>query len=501
MKKPLNLRVSDVMNSPKLLGQHFHGTSWDTWRAVLKATFAEPMTAAEIAAFREVAGGRDPPKHRVSEAVYAVGRGGGKDSVASLIVTCIAVNFNPKGKLRPGEVATVLCIAVDRDQAAIVLNYTRAYFEEVPALRAQVKSFDRGGITLKNGVSIVVATNSFRSIRGRSILATVFDECAFWRSEDSAIPDVEVAAAVAPGLARVPGSMSIMISTVHKRSGLLHQRVKDNFGKPSDDVLVVLGTTQQFNPLFDAKIIARQIEEDPQRYNAEYNSIWRDDLASFISRELLDAAVDRGVVVRPPSSDVQYYAFADSSGGRHDSFTLGISHREKDGTVVLDLSYERKPPFDPSTVVEEIAALLRTYRCSQVVGDNYAAEWTVSAFAKVNVKYTKSERDRSSIYIDCLPLFASGRARLIDNARLVAQFAALERRTFPSGRDRVDHGPSGRDDVCNSAAGALVLAASKKAPMVISRDLINRVRMAPPRRNSLGGPPVYWSAADLRYGR
>jgi hypothetical protein len=180
---------------------------------------------------------------------------------------------------------------------------------------------------------------------------------------------------------------------------------------------------------------------------------------------------------------------------------MAISHRTKDGTVVLDLSYERKPPFDPSTVVEEIAALLKTYRCSQVVGDNYAAEWTVSAFAKVNVKYTKSERDRSSIYIDCLPLFASGRARLIDNARLVAQFAALERRTFPSGRDRVDHGPSGRDDVCNSAAGALVLAASKKAPMVISRDLINRVRMAPPRRNSLGGVPVYWSAADLRYGR
>ena len=31
------------------------------------------------------------------------------------------------------------------------------------------------------------------------------------------------------------------------------------------------GTTQQFNPIFDAKIIARQIEEDPQLYNAEYN--------------------------------------------------------------------------------------------------------------------------------------------------------------------------------------------------------------------------------------
>jgi hypothetical protein len=63
--------------------------------------------------------------------------------------------------------------------------------------------------------------------------------------------------------------------------------------------------------------------------------------------------------------------------------------------------------------------------------------------------------------LDCLPLFASGRARLIDNARLVGQFAALERRTFSTGKDRVDHGRAGRDDCCNAAAGALVLASRR----------------------------------------
>jgi hypothetical protein len=85
----------------------------------------------------------------------------------------------------------------------------------------------------------------------------------------------------------------------------------------------------------------------------------------------------------------------------------------------------------------------------------------VEAFQKVGVKYIKSERDRSAIYLDTLPLFTSGRAHLIDNPRLVSQFAALERRTFSTGRDRVDHGSTGRDDVCNSAAGALVLASNK----------------------------------------
>ena len=87
------------------------------------------------------------------------------------------------------------------------------------------------------------------------------------------------------------------------------------------------------------------------------------------------------------------------------------------------------------------------------------AQWVVEAFAKLGITYRHSEVDRSMIYLDCLPLFTSGRARLIDSPRLVAQFSALERRTFPTGKDRVDHGRAGRDDACNAAAGALVLAA------------------------------------------
>ena len=79
----------------------------------------------------------------------------------------------------------------------------------------------------------------------------------------------------------------------------------------------------------------------------------------------------------------------------------------------------------------------------------------IDAFSKVGVKYEHSERDRSQGYLDALPLFTAGRVRLIDNARLVSQFASLERRSTPVGRDRVDHGPGGRDDCCNAAALAL----------------------------------------------
>jgi hypothetical protein len=81
--------------------------------------------------------------------------------------------------------------------------------------------------------------------------------------------------------------------------------------------------------------------------------------------------------------------------------------------------------------------------------------WVVDAFAKVGVTYEHAERDRLEAYLDALPLFTSGRVRLLDNPRLISQFAALERRSTPVGRDRVDHGPGGRDDCCNATALAL----------------------------------------------
>jgi hypothetical protein len=46
--------------------------------------------------------------------------------------------------------------------------------------------------------------------------------------------------------------------------------------------------------------------------------------------------------------------------------------------------------------------------------------------------------------MNTLPIFASGRARLLDNQTAVSQFAALERRTFSTGRERVNPGPGQR---------------------------------------------------------
>ena len=190
------------------------------------------------------------------------------------------------------------------------------------------------------------------------ILCAIFDEVALFRSDESANPDVELAAAVRPSLALFPNSMMILISTAYKRSGLLYEHFKDNFGKDDDDVLVVKGTTREFNNLFPQAEIDKDLARDPAKFASEYLSEWRDDLSAFIDRALVEAATDIGVVVRAPQRGVRYVSFVDASGGRGDSFTCGIAHAEGQ-TAVLDCLIEIRSPFDPDIATRDIAIVLK----------------------------------------------------------------------------------------------------------------------------------------------
>jgi hypothetical protein len=424
------------------------------------------MTGDEVDFFRSIAE-RDPPKRRVRELWCVVGRRGGKDSVASVIAAHSAALFDQGHRLRPGERALVMCLAVDRDQAKIVMNYTKSYFEDVELLKGMLgKKPTAIGFELKNSVDVVISTNSFRSVRGRPILCAILDETAFWRDETSANPDEETYKAIKPALASIPGSMIIGISSPYRKSGLLYKKFKEHYGRDGD-VLVIKAPTRTLNPLIDQSIIDEAMAEDPAAARAEWMAEFRDDIAGFADISLIEAAVEFGVTVRPPRAGVRYRSGCDPSGGARDSFTAAIAHDEGN-IAVLDCVIEIKAPFNPTSATEQIADTLKSYGLTETVGDKYAAEWVVDAFAKCGIKYAHSERDRSSIYLDALPLFTSGRVRLLDNKRLVNQFASLERRTSSIGKDRVDHGPGGHDDVCNSAALALVLGGDQ--PMIITPE-------------------------------
>ena len=492
--------IIEALDDPALFAPWFPGATWNAWRAILKAAFALPMTAEEIAFFRSVAE-RDPPSERVSELWVAAGRRSGKDSVASVIAAYTAALFEESGQLRPGERALVMCLATDRDQAKIVLNYTRSYFSDVELMKGMVQRETAYGFELSNRIDIAVSTNSFRAVRGRPVLLAILDECAFWRDDNSATPDEETYNALKPGTATMPGSMIIGISSPYRKAGLLFKKYRAHFGKPGK-VLVIKAPTELLNPTIDPQIIADAIVDDPAAARAEWMAEFRDDIAAFVTQEAVDACVSPGVLERARVHGQRYQAFCDPSGGANDSMTLGIGHSEiaPDGTsvAILDAVREIRAPFSPDAAVLEFATLLKRYGISTVKGDRYAAEWVVSAFKKVGIEYRPADLSKSEIYRDFLPRLNSREVDLLDNKRMVTQLLGLERRTARGGRDSIDHAPGSKDDLVNAAAGCLVYLTSARhqpyqGPLFGTWSDVYGASHRPDRSYS-SQPPEYWAA-------
>ena len=110
-------------------------------------------------------------------------------------------------------------------------------------------------------------------------------------------------------------------------------------------------------------------------------------------------------------------------------------------------------------------------------------------FRKRAISYECSEKPKSDLFRDLLPMLNSGRIVLPKSDRLVNQLCGLERRTARSGKDSIDHAPGGHDDLANSVAGAADLIASRPLPMVISASLLAKARI-PMRRRA--GAPVFF---------
>jgi hypothetical protein len=451
------LTIDRALAHPDLLGAALGDpASWQTWRVVLKAAFGLELSPEEARTFASVAGDRQPPGQRVRELWCVVSRRSGKSRMAAALAVYFALFV--KHKLAPGERGMVVIVAASQDQARAVQGYTKGFLTESAALRQEIASTSKSEIRLRNGVIIAVHSSSFRTIRGRTLLACIFDEVAYWRSETSVQPDVETFTSVLPALATTNG-MLVGISSPYRKVGLLYQKHRDHFGVDGD-VLVVQGASTRFNPLLSEAMIAAQRAADPTAAASEWDAEFRLDVSAFLDDALIDAAVDGGRPLElPPQVGVEYLAVTDSSGGRGDAYTFAIGHKNGD-QFIIDVLRGRSPPFDPTQVTKEYAKVAREYRISEVTRDHYAAEWVSAAWRDCGIRCERSELTKSAVYAECLPLFARGVVRLPDHPKLLHELRLLERHTHRSGKDTISHGSkTGSDDYANAACGVLHLLA------------------------------------------
>ena len=467
---PKSPTIASVMNSPDLFGPHFKGRSWDAWKTFLNALFGLPLAPDQKIIFERHTGRLVSPTIPFKEAALVVGRRGGKSRILAAAAVFLACFRDYSEYLAPGEKATIGILAANRSQARSIFRFVSGLLKNTPLLANMVVDENNEAITLNNNVVIEIAAASFRTTRGYSYAAVLADEIAFWRMEESsANPDVEILRALRPGMANIPGSILLLASSPYAKRGALYESFRRHYGQDDAKVLIWKADTASMNPRIDPDIIEEAYQSDPESARAEYGAEFRDDLADFVTKEVVDSVTQWGRHELPPESGVHYSAFVDPSGGAADAMTLAIGHLSSNGVPILDAIRECRPPFNPEDVVVEFTTLLKRYNIDTILGDKYGGEWPRQRFREHGVHYEPSAQPKSDLYANLLPLMNAKRVELLDHPRLAAQLVGLERRTARSGKDSIDHGPGAHDDICNAAAGVLVNLDFDRRPLLLDQ--------------------------------
>jgi len=469
-------------------------STWKNWYSTLKAIYGLEMDSEEEQFYQEHTKRKSVQEGGFSESYFVAGRRSGKSKIAALIATYEGIYGNWEKYLSKGEKAYIFLLCVDKLQSRVLFDYVCGYLESFPEI---VKKITAQEIFLNNGIIISIKTASFRGVRGYGCACIVADELNFWRdSETSRNPASEIITALLPTL--YPESKLIGLSSPYAKFGYFYQTYKENYGNEESETLVIQAPTKKFNPTYSDRLIERLRKRDPEAWKSEYMAEFRDDVAQYLTEEQLEKVIEKYVFL-PRQEGVQYYAFVDPSGGRSDSMTMGICHRD-DLAIIVDRIEERCAPIsNPRDVVSEFAVILNEYGISQVVGDRFSGNWCSGSFLDHGITYIPAQLDKNRIYVEALGLINLRTVILPDNEKMKNQFMSLERRTRSGGVDTIDHPPGCHDDIANAISGAITIASKqqylppqfwdKKMPVYPPKR--ERENMEDNMRRELGGAKVY----------
>jgi hypothetical protein len=245
-KKPAT--IIEALTDDRFLGASFPDReSWSNWFTILRAIYGLPMTADDLATFKQLTGRDKPDPAGYQTSWLVTGRRGGKSRIMSACAVYMGCFRDWNRHLAGGETAHIVLAARDHRQAQSLKGYIRGMLTESPLLSRLVLGETGEGIQLSGNVQISVQTSDYRSIRGRTIAVAILDEVAFWPTDaNSASPDIEILNALKPAMVTMPGSMLIGASTPYSRSGILWEAYDRHFGRDSDE-LVVQASTRQMN--------------------------------------------------------------------------------------------------------------------------------------------------------------------------------------------------------------------------------------------------------------
>jgi hypothetical protein len=461
--------MRQALADDRLLGKAMPGPSWSGWHALLIALTGAKLTDAERADFKRLTlRDREPADGRLCEAFLAIaGRRGGKTKAMATHGVWLATCCDWSDNLSLGERGRIMFVAPGMDQARVQMEYCSEIFRASPKLQAAIKNETVDQIELINRITLEVTAASAARSRGFTAVAICLDESCFLKSGDAVDSDTDLLTALRPSLMTTRGPM-LLTSTPGAPLGMAHSLFKRHY-KPdgSPRCLVAHGGTLDFNPSIEQSVIDQAYEDDPEAAEAEIGGKFRSPLSSYLTRAVIERAIDRNIVPqhrRLPG--IRYRIYSDmATGAGRDSATMAVAHTVRDGDhdlTIFDELLEQRPPFDPLAVVRRMCEIAKFWGCTEISGDQYGRPF-VSLFAKHGVNYVVSPLSTSEVYLHSRLSWTAGNVVLplfeTTTERAIEQFLTLRRKVAPGGRETVEHIGSKHvhDDLAVAISGAIYL--------------------------------------------
>ena len=249
--RELPVDIVEFLHHSDLLNDRCHSVAQ---LACLKSVYGLALSPEELLVYQRGTGRTVYDATEQREVTIIAGRRSGKTRKLAAPICCFEA-FRDHG-LPAGEEAHVMLLAPTVKQAKIAFNGIRDYLRKSPILSKRVVRTTKDEILLDNQVVIGCYPCNFAGVRGRTIIAVICDELAFWPDEEnSANPAVEVIAALLPGMATVHNAKLTKISTPFGKTGVLWRKFQR---RAELDFPVWQLSTHEMNPTISTSSLERE---------------------------------------------------------------------------------------------------------------------------------------------------------------------------------------------------------------------------------------------------
>lgn len=368
-------------------------TATNVQRAVCRVLDGKPLGELwDDPEVRAVLGGVRPPEVMPLELILLAGIRAAK-SLLSAACAFRAVQTCDLSSLRPGEIARVPVVSVDKDKAGIIFDHLKGTLLAKSALRSFLVGEEQESLLIRQGstgriveVVITAGKRAGSSLVGRWLAGAVFDEAPRLLGSDDGVVNLEDSRRAILGR-MLPGAQILYPGSPFAPEGPIYEWVQEFFGHPTRELVVMKGPGRAFNPVYWTPEKETQLKkQDPIAYRTDALGEFADGETQVFLQEELDA-VERATDAPVPFIKNHFYVATMDPATRSNAWTLTVWTCDGMGpsmepmySVVLAKQWVPKgTPLSPRAVFTEMADDLFEYGLVGVTTD----QWSVDSLSDV----------------------------------------------------------------------------------------------------------------------